>query len=52
MSLICPACGSAELAITLSLELPPDAYDDEITLQVVECAGCGFHGLAVLFQGG
>jgi hypothetical protein len=29
------------------MELPADSRSDEITLQVVSCAGCGFAGIAV-----
>lgn len=47
MAFMCPDCKSNALQIAHSLELPPDAYDDEITLQVVRCAQCGFHALAV-----
>ena len=47
MSFICPACSTKRLSIALSLELPPDSRSDEITLQIVECAQCGFAGVAV-----
>ena len=47
MPFTCPECLRSALAISLSLELPPDARSDEITVQVVSCAGCGFEGLAV-----
>jgi hypothetical protein len=48
MSFFCPQCfypGSLE--ITFSLQLPADSRSDDISLQVVECNGCGFRGLAV-----
>lgn len=47
MSFVCPECARPELEITLSIELPPDARSDEITLQTVECSRCGFQGAAV-----
>ena len=48
MPFLCPACSTPRsLAITSRLELPPDSRSDEITLQVVECARCGFAGLAI-----
>jgi len=43
----CPACAADALAIGASLELPPDTRSDEITLQLVACARCGFRGVAV-----
>lgn len=47
MALFCPDCKSNALNIDQSLELPADSYSDEITLQVIRCAKCGFHALAV-----
>lgn len=47
MSFICPACSGRRLRIASSLELPPDCWWDEITLQVLECPECGFRGAAV-----
>jgi hypothetical protein len=47
MAFECPACGDPKLEISFSLELPPQGDDDEITLQTLKCAGCGFHGVAV-----
>ena len=48
MALKCPACfSSTSLQIRSSLELPYDSRSDEITLQVIECARCGFQGIAV-----
>ena len=45
------ACGECKkknvLQITQSLVLPPDSRSDDIILQVVQCASCGFRGLAV-----
>ncbi len=44
----CPQCHSpASLEIARSIELPPDSRSDEITLQVVECSGCGLRAIAV-----
>lgn len=47
MPFLCPDCKSQTLKIGDTLELPPDAYDDEITLQTVACGRCGFQALAV-----
>jgi DNA-directed RNA polymerase subunit RPC12/RpoP len=47
MSFICPDCSGKRLRIACSLELAPDSWWDEITLQVVECPDCGFRGAAV-----
>ena len=47
MAFECPSCRQGALNIAFSLELPPADYDDEITLQTVKCAGCGFSGMAV-----
>ena len=47
MSFICPECSGGRMRIAASLELPPDRWWDEITLQVVECPDCGFRGAAV-----
>jgi hypothetical protein len=47
MSFICPECHANSLAITHTIELPPDGRSDEITLQVVACKECGFRGTAV-----
>lgn len=47
MSFVCPDCSGKRLRIASSLELPPDSWWDEITLQVVECPECGFQGAAV-----
>ncbi len=43
----CPECSTKTLKITHKLELPPDSRSDEITLQIIECSGCGFGGIAV-----
>ncbi len=45
--MICPECQSQALTIERSLELPPDGDNDEITLQTVACAHCGFQALAL-----
>ncbi len=47
MNFFCPQCQSANLSILYTLELPPDAVEDEINLQALECQKCGFHGAAV-----
>lgn len=46
MAFQCPNCQKAELNITFNLEIPSDAHNDEITLQVIRCGACGFAGLA------
>ena len=44
-------CGECKktnvLQIIQSLVLPPDSRSDDIIVQVVQCANCGFRGLAV-----
>lgn len=48
MSFRCPEClDPTALKITAGIELPPDNRSDEITLQIITCAACGFTGLAV-----
>ncbi|HSO27941.1 MAG TPA: hypothetical protein VLS48_07705 [Anaerolineales bacterium] len=48
MGFRCPVCGDPQgLQIAASLELPGDAQMDEISLQAVRCAACGFCGSAV-----
>jgi hypothetical protein len=47
MALQCPECSTSSLGITHSLELPPDARSDEITLQIIECSNCKFQGIGV-----
>jgi C4-type Zn-finger protein len=47
MSFVCPECQANSLAITQSIELPPDGRSDEIALQIVKCEACGFRGTAV-----
>ena len=47
MPFLCPECAQPALEIEASLELPPDAWWDEITLQLVRCARCTFKGAAV-----
>ena len=45
---VCPDCSRPDsLHIELSLSLPGDSRSDEICLQTVACADCGFDGLAV-----
>ena len=41
MSLICPACGSAEFSIRDSVELGPDSHWDERTMHRASCSACG-----------
>ena len=44
----CGVCKKANvLQITRSLVLPPDSRSDDIIVQEVQCASCGFRGLAV-----
>jgi DNA-directed RNA polymerase subunit RPC12/RpoP len=48
MSFACPECGDpASLRITASIELPSDSRSDDIALQLVRCARCGFRAAAV-----
>jgi hypothetical protein len=48
VSFKCPQCTTPKsLKIKHSLELPPDSRSDEISLQIVNCASCGFNGIAV-----
>ena len=48
MAFQCPECQSpGSLRITSSIELPPDSRSDEIALQLVACARCGFRAAAV-----
>ena len=48
MAFACPECGNpGSLRITTSIELPPDSRSDEIALQIVACARCGFRAAAV-----
>lgn len=43
----CPGCKTGSLEITRSLEVPPGPDDDEMSVQLLHCSGCGFDGLAV-----
>ncbi len=48
MAFNCPRCdGHATLKINQTLELPPDARWDEITMQSISCRVCGFAGIAI-----
>lgn len=48
MAFRCPQCQTADgLEIIASIELPPDRYASECSLQVVSCQSCGFRALAV-----
>ncbi|MEM8977721.1 MAG: hypothetical protein AAGD43_37190 [Pseudomonadota bacterium] len=40
MSLLCPNCGAPGLSISDSVELGPDAYWDEMTVQRAQCQSC------------
>ena len=42
----CPVCGKPELGIAQRLELPPDGYSDELTLQTIQCNACALRGVA------
>ncbi len=35
------------MEMTRSMELPPDASSDEITIQIFECENCSFSGVSV-----
>lgn len=50
MSLICPKCRKPELKIKCGLELGPDGYNDEISIQAIYCNECGFVGAAVYVE--
>jgi hypothetical protein len=43
----CPQCLAFSLQICSTLELPFDSRSDEISLQILKCAKCGFVGLGV-----
>ncbi|MEW6208229.1 MAG: hypothetical protein AB1631_07670 [Acidobacteriota bacterium] len=44
----CPECqGAGSLDIASVIDIESDSRSDEIALQVVECAACGFCGIAV-----
>lgn len=48
MAFECPECSAhRSLRIMARIELPPDSRSDEIALQIVKCARCGFAGVAV-----
>lgn len=48
MTMRCPFCeASGTLNISHRLELPPDHRSDEVTLQIVACAGCGVEAGAI-----
>jgi hypothetical protein len=47
MPFLCAECGNPTLAITSAIELPADRRSDEIALQLVACARCGFRAVAV-----
>lgn len=43
---VCPMCKNNKLIIEKSIELGPDARNDENSLQAIKCGNCGFHGVA------
>jgi hypothetical protein len=47
MAYLCPACERGYLRTETVLELPADGNDDEIQLQLLKCASCGFEALGV-----
>ena len=48
MGLICPDCGTgSDKLVRGTLEVPRDARSDEIMIQVLKCASCGFRGVGV-----
>ena len=48
MPFACPECGDpGAMDITSAIELSPDSMWDEIALQLVVCARCGFRAAAV-----
>jgi hypothetical protein len=47
MPLQCPACESSALRVEAAIELGSDDRSDEVALQVVACAACGFEAVAV-----
>lgn len=46
-SFVCPECDGRSLSIDMRLELGPDFRSDEVCVQIVKCAHCGFVGMAV-----
>ena len=44
---VCPGCGNGSLEIVESVDLERGGSLDEVAVQRVECAGCGFLGGAV-----
>jgi len=48
MAYKCAACGHQHsLTVKASIDLPADSRSDEIALQIIQCASCGFRGIAV-----
>jgi hypothetical protein len=48
MPFTCPECSRPDyLMVTAMIELPPDEWSDEIEVEIVECSGCKFRGVAV-----
>jgi len=48
MAVSCPECSTPDsLHVERGMELPPDQWSDEIYFCIVECASCGFRGVAV-----
>jgi len=47
MSFECPQCEAGSLHIGITLELPATGDDDEVQIQLLKCAACGFEALGV-----
>jgi hypothetical protein len=47
MAFICPECLQNRLTITTRIELEGDSRSDDIALQLLDCASCGFNSIAV-----
>lgn len=43
----CGSCRRPQLRIVASKDIGADSRSDEVAIQVVECEGCGFRGIAV-----
>jgi hypothetical protein len=47
MAFLCPECNSDALDLIASMELPPDAQSDEITIEIWARPDCRFQGVSV-----
>src|SRR5258708_19227413 len=47
MSYECPQCAAAALEIGVTIELHATRDDDEVQIQLLKCAACGFEALGV-----